>query len=669
MPNFVSLQVLEALPRLPLIGNLDLTYRCNFDCRHCWVRISPGASERLAELNFAEFRAIVDQARSQGCREWSISGGEPMLRPDFAEIFDYITRKAGGYTLNTNGSLVTPPIAQLMRRPGSKMVALYGATAEVFDHITRTPDSFEKAMQGFAYLREAGATFTVQLIPMRDNYHQLDAMRRLAEDLSTQWRIGAPWLYLRADGDPVRNAEIRCQRVEPREVIELEGFGSGRGKPVVKRDDSGRSALGQDGRIFASCLADRREFHIDPYGAMSMCAFIKDPALRYDLRTGSFSEAWETFIPALAEAEPDGSPEYLQNCGGCELRCDCQWCPGKGYLEHRRSSARMEYLCAVARETKRSKEMWDLDHRRYYRIGGLTLQVEGDLPITDVVFAPKFEQFQVEQPGDDLVCLRHHFFLPQLSPDLGQEVYSKPPWAIYRKGDSWIYLGSTPDGGKGRLLKVAVFNHDHTQGDIYHQDDKPFRLGGLTSLTGFSTDQILLARVLADHQGCFLHSSGTILDGQGLLFVGHSGAGKSTMVQMLIDRQAEVLTDDRNIVRRWPDGFWVHSSWSHGLIPLVSASSAPLAAILFLEQATENRLVPIEDRREIVRRLLGCMIKPLQTADWWEKMLDLAATMAREVPCYRLRFAKDPEVLDLLPGLVRHSVAAELPAEPLLADR
>jgi MoaA/NifB/PqqE/SkfB family radical SAM enzyme len=59
-----------------------------------------------------------------------------MLRPDFAEIFDYITSHCASYSLNTNGTLITPEIAELMKRKGNKMVALYGATAEVYDHIT-----------------------------------------------------------------------------------------------------------------------------------------------------------------------------------------------------------------------------------------------------------------------------------------------------------------------------------------------------------------------------------------------------------------------------------------------------------------------------------------------------------------------------------------------------
>ena len=180
MSEFVKINQVEQLPRIPLEGEIDLTHRCNFDCRHCWLRIPPGSPERKNELTTDEIIDIVDEARKMGCRQWSISGGEPMLRPDFADIFDYITSKSLTYSINTNGSLITPEIAQSMKRKGSKMVSLYGATADVHDHITRRPGSFEATMRGFAYLKEAEAGFTVQLVPMRDNYHQYQDMIQLA---------------------------------------------------------------------------------------------------------------------------------------------------------------------------------------------------------------------------------------------------------------------------------------------------------------------------------------------------------------------------------------------------------------------------------------------------------------------------------------------------------
>ncbi|MDD4650676.1 MAG: radical SAM protein [Methanothrix sp.] len=650
MNEYLSVVSQTKTPRLPLEGSIDLTYRCNNNCRHCWLRIAPTSAEQKDELSAEEIKSIVDRARKMGCRSWHISGGEPMLRDDFAEIFDYITSRSASYSINTNGTLITPEIARLLRRKGSKMVALYGATTVVHDHVTRSPGSFQAAMRGLQHLKEAGAGFTVQLIPMKDNYHQFPQMVELAKSLSPYWRVGAAWLYLSACGSHQKNAEIASQRLLPCQVIELD-------KPDVSYEeqhtyDPCRSTSSDD-RLFAGCIESRRNFHIDAYGQMTFCSFIKDPALRYDLKKGSFQEAWDRFIPALAE-KVRGGEEFQDNCGSCPSRLDCRWCPVYAYLEQGRYGAKIDYLCQVARESRAFKEYWKNSHRRYYRIAGIGIKVESDLPITDATFDPKFRQFQTDPPSpdEDTITIRHHFVIPDLSGrDLGQEIYRKPPWAVYRKGHSWIYLGISPTAGDDKLHRVATFSEDHSRGRIYNDREDIFLKGGLHSLTLFPTDQILLSRVLAEREACFLHSAGMILDGKGLLFVGHSEAGKSTTVKMMMDR-AEILCDDRNIVRKWPEGFKVHGSWSHGEVPLVSAASAPLSAILFLKKSEKNRITPITKRLEIIQRLMACIIKPVVTADWWQKMITLMEEIAKDVPCYEMEFDKSGGIVPEIEGLL-----------------
>jgi MoaA/NifB/PqqE/SkfB family radical SAM enzyme len=654
---------LKDIPRLPLEGSLDLTYRCNNNCRHCWLRIPPGAKERENELSFAEIEKIVNEARKMGCQKWSISGGEPMLRPDFPEIFDFITAKAVSYSLNTNGTLITPQIARLLTRKGSKMVALYGATPKIHDQVTRTPGSFEAAMQGFAYLKEAGAGFIVQLIPMRANYHQFEQMLERARQLSPHYRIGAPWLYLSACGSARRNAEIARQRLDPKDVIALDQPDLSFEDWSADQEEQACRLDARDDRLYAQCIARRREFHIDPYGRMAWCGFVKDPALRYDLRQGSFEEGWETFIPSLADRVRGGAA-YLENCGSCDLRPDCRWCDVYGYIEHGHHGAKVEYLCRVARENRTFKEEWRRRHRRYYGIAGITVLVEADLPITEKTFKGKFQHFEVDGPGPDLISIRHHFSLPDLKGrDLGQEVYRRPPWAIYRKGNSWIYLGISPAADDPTLHRVAVFNQDHTRAKIYSDGAELFLKGGLDALTLFPTDQIVLGRVLADRAGCVLHSSGVILEGQGLLFVGHSEAGKSTLVKMLQGR-AEILCDDRNIVRRGPEGFRVYGTWSHGEVPLVSASSAPLMALCFLRKSRRNRLTLLKPDKETAGKLLSCLIKPLATVDWWEKTLALMEAIIREIPCYEMEFDASGKIVGHLEDLVREGRVKEKVSAP-----
>jgi len=289
-----------------------------------------------------------------------------------------------------------------------------------------------------------------------------------------------------------------------------------------------------------------------------------------------------------------------------------------------------------------------MTYRRYYRCADITIQVESDLPITNSTFHPKFKLFEVDGPGEDTIYLRHHFSLPEIDDwDLGEEIYRKPPWAIYKKENSWIYLGISTIAENKNLRRVVIFSRDHTKAVIYNPRGTVFNRSNLNSLTLFPTDQILLAQVLADRSGCYLHSAGVVFKRNGFLFVGHSEAGKSTIVAMLKDRAA-ILCDDRMILRRWKDGFKIHGTWSHGDIPDVSANEAPLTAIMFLEQANENHLIPLDEKRDVIKKLLACLVRPLVTADWWEKMLTLVEKIVQEIPCYTLQFDKRGEVVNLL---------------------
>jgi len=300
--------------------------------------------------------------------------------------------------------------------------------------------------------------------------------------------------------------------------------------------------------------------------------------------------------------------------------------------------------------------------RRYYGVGGITVQLESDLPFGERTFADKLRPFEVDGPGSDTIMIRHHFGLPDIEAgELGPPVYHHPPWAVYRTRHGWVYLGILPGGEGLPWHRVAVFNADHSRGDVYHPSESRFFQGGADALTFFPTDQILLARVLADRQACLLHAAAAILDGEGLLFVGHSGAGKSTVARMLQER-AEILCDDRNIVRRQPEGLRLYGTWSHGEVPRVSAASAPLRAICLLRQSARNRLAPIADRGLALRELLACLIRPVATADWWDNSLALLGQIAREASLYEMHFETSGEIVRELESLVlARSAAAETP--------
>ena len=179
---------------------------------------------------------------------------------------------------------------------------------------------------------------------------------------------------------------------------------------------------------------------------------------------------------------------------------DCRSCAVYGYLETGRFSAPVPYLCQVTEETRRHKQEWPSRHRRYFEIAGITIRLESDLPMDQLPFAEALQPFEVQGPGSDMVTLRHVFELPDVAErDLGVPLYRKAPWTIYRKGDSFIYLGMSQDLEPAESNRVAVFDSDFGHGIIYSspRQESTIRREGFPNLTLFPTDQILVAQLLA----------------------------------------------------------------------------------------------------------------------------------------------------------------------------
>jgi MoaA/NifB/PqqE/SkfB family radical SAM enzyme len=690
--DYLEVKKINSFAPLLLEGGIDLTYRCNNNCRHCWLRIPGEASAGNDELTYEEIVKIVDQANLLGCRRWFISGGEPLLREDFPEVFDYITRKSPYYSINTNGTLITPKIARLFKKTGTKLISLYGATAKVHDYITRTPGSFERCMRGFAYLKEAGAGFVVQLVPLRGNYHQFKKMVNLAESLSRHWRLGASWLYLSSGGEKNINRQITQQRISARKMLQLDcsDFPTAEAAGINNefcRQDYKKEAL------FLPCI-NRNQFHVDPYGKTSFCCFVKDPALRYDLKKGAFKEYYEEYLPSLGD-KIKITKNYKKNCGRCTIKEFCRWCPAYSYLEHHCYDTKIDYLCGLAKENKRLKDKYLKQNRRLYRTAGITIQVDSDLPFHRKTFNPKFKLFQVQDPGKDGIIIRHRFMIPALKDmDLGKKVYQKLPWVIYKRNYSWVYLhlyNTTlrADRKKATLLnrdgrtvniyhrekntlryyvetskikddtillqnvdKVVVVDENYARAVIYHDEKvkKSFTKGDTDSLSLLPTDQILLAPFLAQREGFYLHSCGVNFEGKGFLFVGQSGAGKSTIAKMLKNK-AEILCDEKMIVRKESGGFKIYGTWIHGDMKDISARPASLKAIFFLEKSDKNRIIRLYDKKEINKKILSCLIKPLATKSWWDKMLALINDLSRQTPFYLLYFDKSGGIIEALKQL------------------
>ena len=132
----------------------------------------------------------------------------------------------------------------------------------------------------------------------------------------------------------------------------------------------------------------------------------------------------------------------------------------------------------------------------------------------------------------------------------------------------------------------------------------------------------------------------------GLLFVGQSGAGKSTIARLwLAEPGAVVLSDDRVVLREEPDGLWMYGTPWHGEEPLASPARARLAAIHFLRHHRQNEVAPVS-RTDSVARLFAASFPPFHDATALDFTLGFLDRVASSVPCFELGFRPDRTVLD-----------------------
>lgn len=188
-----------------------LTEGCNLACRHCWLapRYDPGA--RYPTLDVALFETAVREAKSLGLSRVKLTGGEPTLHPQFAEILEIARREELGVALETNGTLITPTLAAAIARCDHPVVSvsLDGADAPTHEWVRGVPGSFDAAVRGVRLLAAAGLGPQIIFSIMRRNAHQVEAIVRLGEELgaaSVKFNIIQPT----ARGEKLHEADATC---------------------------------------------------------------------------------------------------------------------------------------------------------------------------------------------------------------------------------------------------------------------------------------------------------------------------------------------------------------------------------------------------------------------------------------------------------------------------
>jgi MoaA/NifB/PqqE/SkfB family radical SAM enzyme len=176
----------------PIVQALDIevTERCNNNCLHCCINLPADDSRALArELSTEAIKEILREAASLGCMTVKFTGGEPLVREDFEELYLHARKTGLKVILFTNATLVTPGLADLFSRfpPLEEIeISLYGMKKTSYEAVTRAPGSFEAAWRGISLLLEKKVPFVVKSALLPPNKGEVEAFEN--------WASTIPWM-------------------------------------------------------------------------------------------------------------------------------------------------------------------------------------------------------------------------------------------------------------------------------------------------------------------------------------------------------------------------------------------------------------------------------------------------------------------------------------------
>ena len=314
--------------RVPLEAHLELTYRCNAQCVHCYCVVPPGGEEsaKSQELGSDEIACLLDQLAKMGTLYLNFSGGEVFVRPDFFDIADHAKQRGFAFRVFTNGIGLTEERAHRLAalQPLTVEVSLYSADPSVHDSITRVPGSFDRLVENVSRLKALGLRVYLKTVIMKPNLSGLEKLHQLGKDLDVFTHMYGCEVSPRISGETHGPGQYQLNEGEL-----FDYFAS----PVWRKqlaplpgepsEEAARRRLACAPAVNGCC--------VDPYGTVFPCIALRVPM--GNIRDRSFRELWRSPPPALQQFLALKTYADLPECPACELVDFCHRCHGDNLLE------------------------------------------------------------------------------------------------------------------------------------------------------------------------------------------------------------------------------------------------------------------------------------------------------------------------------------------------
>jgi AdoMet-dependent heme synthase len=304
---------------VPLSVQVDLTYRCNERCVHCYLDHNDHG-----EMTTAEIKHLLDQMAEAGVFILTFSGGEIFVRKDLFELLEYARRLTFWVKLKSNAILIREREAARLRELGveSIQISIYSHRPEVHDAITLVPGSLKRSVDAIRFLKSEGLKVTIANVLMTRNLQDYPGVRALAAELGVACTLD-PTVTPMMDGDR-STLQLGADHVALRQIFR---------DPSLVNDVAAFCAIppeaDQSTLESRPCSAGHSTCYVSPYGDVFPC--VQFPLPTGNVRQQNFIDIWKN-SKRMNEVRSIRLKD-LTTCSGCSHVGNCTRCPGLAFME------------------------------------------------------------------------------------------------------------------------------------------------------------------------------------------------------------------------------------------------------------------------------------------------------------------------------------------------
>jgi radical SAM protein with 4Fe4S-binding SPASM domain len=330
---------------LPWSVHVDLTYRCNERCIHCYLD-----HEDHGEMKTQEIKNVMEQLAESGTLFLTLSGGEIFLRADLFELLEFARSLHFDISLKTNALLIDAERARKLRELSVRkiQISIYSAEAEVHDAITKVRGSLERTLAAIRFLQVEGLKVKIACPLMKQNLMAYRNVQALAAELGVPYVLDMT-ITPKMDGD-MGLLQLRSSTKELLPILQDATLNpracSTDSSDAVSFSTGSATSSGIESQAYDDipCSAGHNSCYISPYGDVFPC--VQMPVATGNLRTQSFEDIW--FRSAEMNRVREVRESQLPVCSQCSIRKYCERCPGLAQMEGGDLLGAYERACEMA---------------------------------------------------------------------------------------------------------------------------------------------------------------------------------------------------------------------------------------------------------------------------------------------------------------------------------